>query len=276
VISSGALASRTVARGQLLRPYAQFSGVTVLSPTVGNSTYHSFQFKVEKRFSRGISILAAYTDAKIMDDFGSPQNNNNLRAERGISTLDRPQRLVISEVWEVPFGKGRALGRNVPTVLDIFIGGWQLNCVAILQSGQILGVTSSTNTTNSLGGRQRPNSTGKSAKRSSTSTDDMLARYFDTSVFTQPAPFTFGNLARTLPDVRGPGINNFDASLVKGFRIGERMKAQFRGEFFNAWNRTEFTNPGTTQGTAQFGVISGISNSANPARQVQLALKLLF
>ncbi len=104
----------------------------------------------------------------------------------------------------------------------------------------------------------------------------MLSRYCDTSVFTQPAPFTFGNVARTLPDVRGPGINNFDMSLVKGFQIHERLNAQFRGEFFNTWNRTEFANPGTAQGNAQFGVISGISNSANPSRQVQLALKILF
>jgi carboxypeptidase family protein len=276
IISSGALASRTVARGQLLRPYAQYSGVTVLSPTIGSSTYHSFQLKVEKRFSRGLSLLASYTNAKIIDDIGNPQNNNNLRAERSISTLDRPQRLVISEVWEIPIGKGRALGRSVPTIVDMVIGGWQMNCVAIFQRGQILGVTSSTNTTNSLGGRQRPNSTGKSAELSPASKDDMLSRYFDTSVFGQPAPFTFGNLARTLPDVRGPGTNNFDISVVKAFRIREGFKAQFRGEFFNAWNRTEFANPGTTQGTAQFGVISGISNSANPSRQVQLALKLIF
>ena len=276
IISSGALASQKVARGQLLRPYAQYTGVTVLSPTIGSSTYHSLQLKVEKRFSRGLSFLVSYTDAKIIDDVGNPQNNNNLRAERSISTLDRPQRLVVSEVWELPIGKGRALGRSAPTIVDMVIGGWQLNCVAIFQSGQILGITSSTNTTNSLGGRQRPNSTGQSARRSPNSTDDMLSRYFDTSVFTQPAPFTFGNLARTLPDVRGPGINNFDMSLVKGFRIHERLTAQFRGEFFNTWNRTEFANPGTTQGNAQFGVISGISNSANPARQVQLALKLVF
>ena len=231
---------------------------------------------MEKRFSRGLSLLASYTNAKIIDDIGSPQNNNNLRAERAISTLDRPQHLVISEVWELPIGKGRALGGSAPRIVDLVIGGWQLNCAAILQSGQILGITSSTNTTNSLGGRQRPDSTGKSAELSHDSTDAVLTRYFDTSVFTQPAPFTFGNVTRTLPDVRGPGINNFDMSLVKGFRIRERLTAQFRGEFFNTWNRTEFANPGTTQGNAQFGVNSGISNSANPVCQVQLALKTVF
>ena len=83
-------------------------------------------------------------------------------------------------------------------------------------------------------------------------------------------------MAHTLPDVRGPGINNFDMSLVKVFPIRERLKAQLRGEFFNIWNRTQFANPGTTQGNAQFGVISNISNDANPARQVQLALKTVF
>src|SRR5581483_8505336 len=78
IISNGALASKTVARGQLLRPYTQYTGVTVLSPTIGNSTYHSLQLKVEKRFSKGISLLASYTNAKIIDDVGNPQDNNNL------------------------------------------------------------------------------------------------------------------------------------------------------------------------------------------------------
>jgi hypothetical protein len=276
IISSGALASKTVARGQLLRPYAQYTGVTVISPTIGSSTYHSLQVKVEKRFSRGFSLLASYTNAKIIDDIGNPQNNNNLRAERSISTLDRSQRLVISGIWDLPFGKGRALAGSVPALLDAIIGGWQLNCLTTFQQGQVLGISSSTNTTNSSGGRQRPNSTGKSARLPHESTDSMLSRYFDTSAFTQPPPFTFGNVGRTLPDVRGPGINNFDMSLFKSFTIRERLKAQFRGEFFNAFNRTEFGLPGTSQGTAQFGVISGVSYEANPARQVQVALKLLF
>lgn len=95
-------------------------------------------------------------------------------------------------------------------------------------------------------------------------------------MFTQPAPFAFGNVGRTLPDVRAPGINNFDLSLFESFTIHERLKAQFRGEFFNAWNQTEFGVPTTSQGTAQFGVISGVSYESNPARQVQVVLKLVF
>jgi len=276
IISSGALAAKTVARGQLLRPYTQFTGVTVISPTIGSSTYHSLQVKVEKRLSRGFSFLAAYTNSKLIDDVGNPQNNNNLRVERAISTLDRAQRLIISGVWDLPFGKDRALASMVPAVVDAFIGGWQLNCMTTFQSGPVLAVSSATNTTNSYGGRQRPDSIGKSAKLEHDSTDAMLRRYFDTSAFTTPPPFTFGNVGRTLPDVRAPGINNFDIALVKVLAIGERLKAHLRGEFFNAWNRTEFGAPGTSQGTAQFGVISAVSYEANPARQVQVALKLVF
>jgi hypothetical protein len=276
IIPSGSLASKTVARGQLLRSYPQFTGVSLTSPTIGSSTYHSLQLKVEKRFSRGFSLLASYTNAKIIDDIGNPQNNNNLRAERSVSTLDRSQRLVISGIWDLPFGKGRAFAGSVPSIVDAVVGGWQLNCLTTFQSGPVLGISSATNTTNSLGGRQRPNSTGNSAWLTHESTDSMLARYFDTSAFTQPAPFTFGNVGRTLPDVRAPGINNFDLSLFKSFTIKERLKAQLRGEFFNAFNRTEFGVPGTSQGTAQFGVISAVSYEANPARQVQVALKLVF
>ncbi len=76
--------------------------------------------------------------------------------------------------------------------------------------------------------------------------------------------------------MRGPGINNFDLSLMKTVLIREQLKVQFRGEFFNAWNRTEFGLPGAALGTAQFGVINSVSQSANPARQAQLALKILF
>ena len=276
LISSGALASRTVARAQLLRPYPQFTGVSVISPTIGSSTYHSLQVKVEKRLSRGFSLLASYAASKLIDDVGNPQNNNNLRAERAISTLDRAQRLMIGGIWDLPFGKGRALAGSVPAVVDLFVGGWQLNCLTTFQSGPVLGISSATNTTNSYGGRQRPDSTGKSAGLAYESTDRMLSRYFDTSAFTPPPPFTFGNVGRTLPDVRAPGINNFDIALVKGFTVYERLKAQLRGEFFNAWNRTEFGVPGTSQGTAQFGVISAVSYEANPARQVQVALKFVF
>jgi hypothetical protein len=103
--------------------------------------------------------------------------------------------------------------------------------------------------------------------------ESRLNRYFDTSVFSPAAPFTFGNTGRTLPDVRGPGVRNVDFSLFKNFRIRERMTAQLRGEAFNATNTVQFGLPNTTLNSNQFG---RITSQANSPRQLQVGLKLAF
>jgi hypothetical protein len=102
-------------------------------------------------------------------------------------------------------------------------------------SGQPLAVTSNVNTTGSLGGGQRPDSTGSSPARSGPSRD-RLERYFDTSPFRAGAPFPLGNLSRRLPDVRGPGLHNWDISLVKNVFLTEKIRVQSRAEAFNAMN----------------------------------------
>ena len=103
--------------------------------------------------------------------------------------------------------------------------------------------------------------------------EDKLGQFFKTSVFSQPAAFTFGNTGRTLADVRGPGVRNLDFALFKTFRIQEKLKAQFRGEAFNLSNTVQFSDPNTTRNSNQFGIISAQSNSP---RQMQVGLKLLF
>src|ERR1700680_4789166 len=105
------------------------------------------------------------------------------------------------------------------------------------------------------------------------SAQSRLNQWFNVSAFTLPPPFTFGNLARNLPDVRGPGIANYDFSVVKNTLITENVGLQFRTEIFNLFNRVQFSPPGLSFGTPQFGVISGQYN--NP-RLVQFALRLMF
>jgi hypothetical protein len=100
-----------------------------------------------------------------------------------------------------------------------------------------------------------------------------LNRYFDTSAFSAPPPFTFGNSPRLFSTLRGPGVANTDLSLFKSVSMSERLKLQFRAEFFNAFNRPEFDVPNTQLGSAGFGVIS---SQANQPRDIQFALKLLF
>lgn len=280
LITVGSLSGKTVPRGQLLRPYPQFGSVSVHAVHEGFSTYNSFQLKVERRFSHGLSLLAAYTASKQLTNVGSRlyinfaspgiQDSNNLRAEKAPGNVDVPQRFVLSYNWELPFGHGKAL-LNDSGFLNAVFGGWQINGVTTAQGGAPLGLSTSVNQTNSFGGGSRPNNNGQSAKLSG-SVESRLNRYFDISVFSQPPAFTFGNTARTLSDLRAPGMVNFDFSVIKNNRWKERYNMQFRAEFFNLLNHVNFGAPGTTFGSSTFGVIS----SASDARVIQLGLKLLF
>ncbi len=280
VITSGALSTPTVPYYYLLRPYPQFTGVGLLFPTGGHSTYHAFQLRTEKRFSRGTSFLLSYTSAKQIDDYSfiaqvgrnAPhQNIYDRKSDRAVSANDISQRMVLSAVYELPFGRNRRIGGGWSRGVDAVLGGWQLNGIATLQTGFALALTTQ-NTSNSGSQTLRPNSNGKSAKLDG-SIHSRLDRFFDTSVFSQPAPYTFGNTGRTLPDVRGPGNRNLDFSLFKNFRIGERAGVQFRAEAFNLTNTVQFGLPNQGLNSPQFGVIS---NQANAPRQLQFGLKLLF
>ena len=279
-----ALGGATTTYGQLLRPYPQFTGIDTLgSSSSGSSIYHALEIRAEKRFSHGVNFLVSYTFNKMIDD-GAPgariawigdvpnfQNNNDRRSERSVNSQLGAQRLSIAAGWELPLGRGKTLLLGISPLADKLIGGWQINLISALQGGIPLTISTAVNNTNSYGGGSRPNSTGRSAKLSGP-VQDRLNRFFDTSVFTQPEPFTFGNVGRTLPDVRGPANVNFDFSLIKNIPFGERFRLQFRAEAFNAINNTNFWNPGTGFGGAGFGIISG----AGGARIVQLALKLYF
>lgn len=274
-IQSGSLASSTTTVAQLLRPYPHFTGVTLREFTDGSSTYHAFLFKVERRFSQGLTFLASYTNSKLIDNIGARQDNYNLAAERGLSAIHTPQRLSLTGVWELPIGPRKRFLAGGNAVTRKLLEGWQLNWVTTMQTGSTLAVTSATNTTQSQGGGQRPDSTGRSAKLEGP-VKDRLGRYLDTSQFVPAAPYTFGNVSRTLPDVLGPGLHNWDISVIKDTRLGENLRFQIRGEAFNAWNHPAFGNPGTTFGNASFGRINEVANRANPARQIQLAARLAW
>ncbi len=285
LVSLGPLAQKTVAYGQLLRPYPQYNGYAMQSPPNRNSVYHSGQIKIEKRFVHGGTVLGSYTWSKLISDTdtltgwlepgggaGGVQNNYDIRAERSLALYDTPHRAVISYIVDLPFGKGQAFGNDAAPVINKIISGWGINGVTTFQSGTPLSISTAVNTTNSFGGGQRPNSTGTSAKLDGPA-QDRLTKWFDTSQFTLPAAFTFGNVARTLPDVRSHGIANYDFTLFKNTTITERFGLQFRAEIFNLFNRVRFGYPGRAMGNPDFGVIGG---QYNDPRLVQLALRLMF
>jgi hypothetical protein len=141
----------------------------------------------------------------------------------------------------------------------------------MLQTGTPLSL-SANSTTGLFNVKTRPNNNGTSGKLSG-SVDSRLNRYFNTSVYSQPAPFTFGNLGERLPDIRSDGVRNFDLSLFKEFAALEKLRVQFRAEFLNAFNTPRFGAPNTSVTSSSFGIIS---SQANAPRQTQLGLKLLW
>jgi hypothetical protein len=286
-ITSGILAQSTVTRGTLLRPFPQFSAVDVINNTAGNSIYHALQFKIEKRFSSGASFLVSYTFGKLISDVpwaasgigpnngsGSFQDWYNLRAERSLSAQDVAQSLTVSYNYQLPVGKGKLLGSNWRGPAQWLLGNWELNGIIKANSGTPLALTTSVNNTSSFGGGSRPNTNGKSAAFSgSRPKAEQIQEWFDTSTFSTPPSFTFGNVARILSDVRAPGVINFDTSLFKNVLFRERLNLQFRAEFFNVLNHANFAPPNTSLGGRTFGQIS---STALLPRVGQLALKLTF
>jgi hypothetical protein len=285
IIPFGTLANPTVAYGQLLRPYPQYTGVTAANDGNRDTIYHSLQVKLEKRFRQGGTVLGAYTWSKNIGDIetgmnwleagplATIQNNNNLRGERAVSGFDVPHRLIVSYVYDLPVGKGRKFLAGANGITDRLIGGWGINGIATFQAGFPLTMSTSTNSTNSFGGGSRPNYVGGCDASTTGDAQQRLAKWFNTTCFVAPPSSTFGNLGRTLTAVRTAGIANYDFSLFKAIAVRERLNIQFRTEFFNIFNRVQFGPPGEVQGNTQFGIVS---TQLNTPRLVQFALRMNY
>jgi hypothetical protein len=286
-ITSGTLSTPTVALSQLLRPYPQFGAVIATNNSYGNSIYHSLQVKVERRFAKGFGFLLAYTRSKLIDDTlpstanlgfagenfsaGSIQDYYNRRNERSVASYDTPNYLTVNGNYELPFGKGKPLLGNSRTG-NALLGGWQLNGIFNIHTGQPLGLTTSSNTAANYGSALRPNYNGAIVTNSGP-IDQRLNNYFNINAFPLPAPYTLGNSGRLLPYLRAPGAVNLDLSMYKDIPLYERLRIQFRAEAFNILNHPQFDVPNTVIGSTQAGIISA---QVNRPRDIQFALKLLF
>jgi hypothetical protein len=268
----GFFANRTVARNQLLRPYAQFTDVFPLFSSGSSSTYHGLQVTAKKRLTAGMQFEASYTWSKSIDSGeGGFEDSNRIRLNRSITDLDVPHRFILNFVYELPFGRNRHFGKAMPRLLDTFAGGWMLDGIINYQSGAAFGV-SANNVSRSFNQASYANSKGYSGKLSGNA-EDRLARWFDTTAFSQPDAFTIGNMGPRSSDLRNDKMANWDLSLSKDFHPVERLRVQFRADALNAWNHPRFSGPSTSVTSTTFGQVTSQSNAP---RQVQLGLKLLF
>jgi hypothetical protein len=269
---AGILANRQVARAQMLRPYPQFNSIYPIFSQGATSDYNALQVTFSKRFAQGMVFEGNYVWAKAMDDGTSHQDSFDVRSSRAVSSVNVPQRLVFSGVYELPFGRGRKVGGSMSRLADALAGGWQVNGILTVQSGANLGIGAN-NTAGIFTQAFRANNNGRSGAQSGRA-HDRLERWFDTTVFSQPAPFTLGNMSPLTSDLRNHHINNLDFSIFKQFHVLEKLKLQFRAEAFNAVNRVRFGSPNTSvTAGANFG---RVTTQSNDPRQMQFGLKLLW
>jgi hypothetical protein len=248
----------------------------------GYSNYNAFVLHVEKRFSRGLSLLANYTWSRALGvapavtnaiNNVAVQNPLDLKREYGPLEFDVINRVSISGTYDLPFGPGRRFLDGGSRVLKQMVGGWQVASIATFQGGfpltPGLGVSLGRTFTNS-----RPNIIGDT-----TDAPRRPDHFLNRAAFAIPSSAEvtagnfFGNAGRS--SLRSAGLTNFDFSLMKYFALREGLRLQFRGEVFNLTNTPYFGSPGglnTNFSSPAFGAI-GI---AGPPRVVQLALKLIF
>lgn len=255
---------RNISRANLLRPYPQFGNVTVNDP-VGYSWYHSLQTRLEKRFSHGYTFQLSYTWSRTMEaiEFLNPTDPVPYES---IATLDRTHRLVMSGIWELPFGRGRRFASHMPAVLEFFAGGWQLNGVVQRQSGAPLGF-----------GDVWTLFTGNPDTVRLPKSQRSVDRWFNTGAgFNRNSAQQLSNQIRVSPlrfgGIRADGQARWDLSAIKNFPITERVKMQFRAECLNAWNHPNLSTPNTNPTSTAFGTITG----QDVPRSWQMSLNLTF
>ncbi len=230
----------TIPRQDLLLPFPHYGGLPLNSIPIGNQQHHGLLLKASKRFSHGISFLANYGIGKTLEqrsllnpqDFQLSNPGETPLQKMPAADIDVPQKFVIAGIWELPFGRGRMVGGNWNRGLNMALGGWQINANITYQSGWAVNYPNA--------GQARAGS----AKLSSS--EQSFSRWFNTSLWDDSgtgrrvlpqAPFTLRDFPLRFSDVRVPGYQNWDASLSKNFPIYEQLRAQFRFEMVNAFNR---------------------------------------
>jgi hypothetical protein len=259
-------------------PYPEFSRIQEVDGS-GKANYNGFSVKVEQRLSRGISFVSGYTFSKSIDNASAirnhggdtlfPQNSYNLAAERALSSFHVKHRAVNSVLYQLPVGKGRRF-LNHGGLANLLIGGWELGTLLNIQSGFPLTMASGRDQSNTGAGFDRPNQiAGGSTELPGDQRD--ASKWFNTSIFALQPLGTFGNVGRNT--IIGPGLVQWDASLLKVFNFTERVGLQFRFEAFNAANHLNLGNPDTSVTSSNFGKITGARTNM---RELQFGAKIFF
>jgi len=274
-----------------------YTSSTLANPKLANSTswvsqgisnYHGLEVDVRRRFTHGLQVRGVYTWSRNLDD-GSAWNTsvsantpafvsypNNPKLDYAPAATNISHAAAINGTWELPLGQGHAALANAPSGVQHAVSGWTLSGIATLQSGfpfsPQLGYNSAGNGDTRNPGRPdlNPDYQGKLYPRTVTA-------WFDPNAYAAPHPGTLGNAGRD--SLIGPGLDDLDLSLAKNTTVHERLRAQFRAEWFNVLNHSNFTTPNAvvlSSATAYSPTAGVVTATATTSRQLQFGLKLLF
>jgi len=287
--SSCALDQPNVVQSQLLQPHPQFCGVTENGANVGFSNYNALQVNFNHRFSKGLTALVSYTYSKFLDNVEGnnawsysgnpgPANNYNLAAEKSVDGSDIPHSLVANYIYDLPIGRGKAVGTNMSKLANAVIGGWEVSQIATFKQGIPISVSGANIA--SYGGNPRPDVVGDVHVAHQT-----IHEWFNTGAFAFAPYGTFGTAPRFFSYLRGPGYQNWDTAIMKNWFFSESMRLQFRAEMFNTFNHPQFYAPqfgGETYTGCDPNVQASCQSSlgritnAFPSRTVQFAGKFYW
>lgn len=252
-------------------PYPQYGGPFDFSWNEAPASYNALQAFVQKSLSSGLFFLASYTWSRSLDWISDPygdavQNFYDLKAQWGPSNFNLRNLFVGSGVYALPVGRGERYLRNASPFLQAIAGNWNIGSIVTIHSGLPINAFSGVDNANTGSTGQKPNRTGANPYAGQVKGGQWLNK----AAFAEPAAYTFGNEGRN--DLVGPPYKNVDFNAAKNIPLLESMKLQFRAEFFNGLNHTNYSNPPATLSAATFGKIAG----AGAGRELQFALKVLF
>lgn len=243
VIPVGALSLPTVSLPQLLRPYPQFTGVSIAQRPFGKIWYNGLQVAFDKRISHGLSFLANYTWSKSMTKNIYLDPYHPLVDD--ISPFDRPQTLVIGGLWELPVGSGRRFGHDLSAPLQYTIGGWNVSWITTFMDGFPTGPWS---------GAIQVHTPGHVNQNTN--------QWFDTSAFAPLPPYTLPSMLPYDSQIRQPGSKNFSFTISKTFPIRERLHFDLGINLYNAFNTPIFNPPDINPVDPAFGTITSQANNS--------------
>lgn len=259
---------------QQRRPFPQYADIQYMD-SGATTSFNSLQTRVERAFSNGFSFLHSFTYGRLLSNsgnwlegFASPQDSRNYAVEWGLDPSHVKLNSVANWVYALPVGRGKKWGNGLNRVADAVVGGWELAGIWTLRSGFPVTITSSSCGDCNLGG-ERTQRADVVAGQNWKVDNPVAGRWFNPAAF-RPAATAFGTAGKGI--VVGPSLSNWDFTFAKFFAATERVRFQFRGELFNAFNQVNLNFPNSSASAGGFGVVT----SAQAGRSIQLGLKLYF